>query len=181
MIKRQDLTRIGRIHKPHGHAGELSASVSPDIDLKRLRFVVMNIDGIFVPFMVTGARTRGTEAQLLTLDGIDSDRRAADFTGMELFAPTDRLKLAVETDDENVAEDDGSIGVDSLIGFHILSDGKDIGEITDIDDSTPNTLFVVENHAGNTFFIPVADDFITEIDIESTRIIMDLPDGLVSL
>lgn len=179
MIKRQDLTRIGRINKPHGHAGEISASVSPDIDMKQLRFVVMEIDGIFVPFMVTGARSRGMEAQLLTLDGINSDISAAKFTGMELFAPTSRLKTVAG--DSNDGPDDDSISVDALIGFRVIADGKDIGEIADIDDSTPNTLFIVTTPTEKTIYIPVADDFITEIDIESGKIFMDLPEGLIAL
>lgn len=147
--------------------------------MTRLRFVVMEIDGIFVPFMVTAARSRGTESQLITLDGIDSDDSAAMFIGMDLFAPTSLL-MSITGDSDNDTDDD-SISVDALIGYRVIADGTDIGEITDIDDSTPNTLFIVTTPEDTAVYIPVADDFITEIDVESGKIFMDLPEGLISL
>jgi 16S rRNA processing protein RimM len=56
----------------------------------------------------------------------------------------------------------------------------DIGEITDIDESTINTLFVVENNDGE-ILIPAQEEFIVDIDHENSRIILDLPEGLVEL
>ncbi|KAA6309227.1 Ribosome maturation factor RimM, partial [termite gut metagenome] len=55
-----------------------------------------------------------------------------------------------------------------------------LGKITDIDTSTINTLFVVENEKGE-LLIPVCEEFIIEIDYENKRIRMNLPDGLVNL
>ena len=55
-----------------------------------------------------------------------------------------------------------------------------IGEIIDIDESTINTLFVVEKE-GDEILIPVQEEFIAGIDHQERTIIFDLPDGLVSL
>ena len=52
--------------------------------------------------------------------------------------------------------------------------------ITDVDDSTENALFVVENE-GKTVYIPISEDFITEIDEQGKTIEMDLPEGILDL
>ena len=52
MITRSQLTLIGKAIKPHGHAGEISASIECRADASELGFLIMEIDGIFVPFKV---------------------------------------------------------------------------------------------------------------------------------
>ena len=70
---------------------------------------------------------------------------------------------------------------DFFIGFTITdTDGNTIGTITDVDDSTENALFVVENE-GKTVYIPISEDFITEIDEQGKTIEMDLPEGILDL
>jgi 16S rRNA processing protein RimM len=56
----------------------------------------------------------------------------------------------------------------------------EIGEIVDIDDSTMNTLFVLEKD-GEEILIPAQEEFIADIDHDEQTIIFDLPQGLVSL
>ena len=59
MILRDELIAIGRYNKPHGVAGEISATIDVDIDtLKELSCLVSDIDGIFVPFFVNSCRPR---------------------------------------------------------------------------------------------------------------------------
>jgi predicted flavoprotein YhiN len=55
-----------------------------------------------------------------------------------------------------------------------------IGEIVDIDDSTINTLFVVEKD-GEEILIPAQEELIADIDHDGQSILFDLPQGLVSL
>lgn len=181
MIKRQDITRIGKVIKPHGHAGELSVALTSDTDFSGLSFVVMDIDGIFVPFKVTGLRSRGPEAILLTLDGVDSDLKAASLSGKEVFAPTAMLREIVGDDSEGGDTDSDSITVDRLIGFEIVDDDRCLGKVTDIDDSTANILFIVEDSSGNSRMIPLADELIEDIDLDTATIRMNLPEGLLDL
>jgi 16S rRNA processing protein RimM len=55
-----------------------------------------------------------------------------------------------------------------------------LGEITDIDDSTINTLFVIDND-GEEILVPAQEEFILGIDQKNREIIFSLPEGLVSL
>ena len=72
--------------------------------------------------------------------------------------------------------------VADFVDFRIVdSNLGEIGTIVDVDDSTANVLFVVENTAGNRIFVPVAEEFINAIDDERRIIETTLPDGLVDL
>ena len=56
----------------------------------------------------------------------------------------------------------------------------ELGEITDIDDNTINTLFVI-GEGNDEILIPAQEEFIADIDHDKKEIIFNLPEGLVSL
>ena len=69
-----------------------------------------------------------------------------------------------------------------FIGFSIFSEEeKYIGEVVDIDDTTENVLFLLHDKNGNELIIPASDDFVVDIDEQRKKIIMSLPEGLLSL
>lgn len=180
MITRAELIPIGHTIKPHGINGEIATAIDADIDLKELRCVVMDIDGIYVPFFVTSSRARGTEAVLLLIDGVTNEREAKELCSKTVFALKSDIKEAEEdSEDENA---DGFYAED-LIGYNVITDdGNALGEITDVDSSTDNLLFIITPQSGeNAIYIPVTDDFITAIDQDSKVIEMSLPDGLLEL
>ncbi len=182
MITRRELTEIGHVNKPHGHAGEMSVSLSCDLDPADIHFLMMDVDGIFVPFMVTSSRPRGSEAWLVTFEGIDSDSEAAAYTGSTVYALTSTLRsLSDNNDDDDDDDNDGYVGADSLIGYTIVADGKTLGIVTDIDMSTLNALFVVESTDNERILIPIADEFVDRVDPETEHIYMSLPVGLLDL
>lgn len=55
-----------------------------------------------------------------------------------------------------------------------------LGEVTDVDDSTLNTLFIVDRQ-GEELLIPAQEDFIVDIDQQHKVITVDLPQGLLNL
>lgn len=176
MITDNEITEIGRFNQPHGIKGEISATIAANFDIEALSCIVVDIDGINVPFFITNVRSKGSETFLLTIDGIDDERQASMFNNRIIYAKSD--EVADESDDSN---NDGFYA-DDLIGFQITTaDNSFSGEITDIDDSTENILFVVSAPDGHTSLIPVADEFITHIDARRKLIVMELPDGLLSL
>jgi 16S rRNA processing protein RimM len=174
MIRREEVYKIGMFNKPHGIHGELSFTFTDDIfDRTDCEYVVCLLDGIFVPFFIEEYRFRSDTVALIKLEGIDSAERARTFTNVEVYYP---VKYVV-----NVESDDDSSPINVFIGFEVGDAVLGIlGKIIDIDTSTINTLFVVENGRGE-LLIPVCEEFIVEIDYENKRIRMDLPDGLVNL
>ena len=56
-----------------------------------------------------------------------------------------------------------------------------IGEISDINDSTQNILFIVKMPDGKELMIPVADEFILSIDLENETVNTDIPSEILTL
>ena len=151
MIERRQLTEIGEIVKPHGIKGEVSATIDAVVDISSLRCIVLDIDGIFVPFFLNSFRARGSEAVLLSIDGINDENEAAKICGQSVYAITDELPHDEYDDDEGFYMSD-------LIGFQLKdTDGDVVGTVTGYDDSTSNTLLIIEDKAGVSRYVPIAD------------------------
>ena len=74
MIKQEDVYRIGRLGKPHGVRGELSFQFEDDIfDRVDADYLILDIDGILVPFFIEEYRFRSNEICLLKLCDIDTE------------------------------------------------------------------------------------------------------------
>jgi 16S rRNA processing protein RimM len=176
MITREELIAIGHYNKPHGVAGELSATIDVDIDvLRELSCLVSDMDGIFVPFFVNACRPKTQETVLLTIDGIDKELEAARLVNHDIYA------LKREFRQESIDADADGYPLDYFIGFELLdSDGIVIGEIVDVDEQTENAIFIVERD-GNEIMVPATDDLIVEFDLDRKVMVMDLPQGLLDL
>lgn len=175
MITEDQLIEIGRLGKPHGIKGEINASIDEDVDLSRLEKIALKIDGIYVPFFLSSIRPKRIETVILAIDGIDSEAAAAALTNLDIYA--------FKADGVREFPDDGEgMYAADLIGYTIVhADGHPVGKIIDINDSTENALFLVENESGATVYIPIADDLIDEIDPDRKMIIMTLPEGILDL
>lgn len=170
MIKEEEVYKIGIINKPHGIHGELSFTFDDDIfDRVDADYIVCLMDGILVPFFIESYRFRSDSSALIKLEGVDNEQQARRFTNTEVFFPK---RHAEGTEDEDLTWA-------YFTGFIIkdVKEGK-IGKVTDVDDSTINTLFVVDRD-GKELLIPAQEDFIVNLDREARIITMDLPSGLI--
>ncbi len=176
MILQRELSPIGRTLKPHGINGEISAAVDSDIDIDNLRCIVLDIDGIFVPFFLSSFRARGSEAVLLTIDGVTNENEAASLCGLDIFALREDLGDLADEDSED------GFYLSDLVDFTLLDEnGVKVGRVTGYDDSTANTLLRVECENGANVFVPIADELVEAIDIENKTISINLPEGLLDL
>lgn len=176
MITRDELIAIGHYNKPHGVAGELSATVDVDLEVLRgLSCMVSDIDGIFVPFFVNAIRPKSVDTMLLTIDGIENEKEAARLVNRDIYA------LKRDYQQESIDADADGYPLDFFIGFELRdSDGSRVGEITDVDEQTENAIFVVDRD-GSEIMVPATDDLIVEFDVDNKLMVMDLPEGLLDL
>ena len=176
MIVREELIAIGHYNKPHGVAGEISATVDVDIDvLQALSCLVSEVDGIYVPFFVNACRPKTAETVLLTIDGIDNERDAARLVNRDIYA----LKKEFRQESEDTDAD--GYPLDYFIGFELRdADGTSLGEISDVDEQTENAIFIVDR-GGAELMVPATDDLIVEFDLDKKIMVMDVPEGLVDL
>lgn len=68
-------------------------------------------------------------------------------------------------------EGDGTLTWQDLVGFEIEDDGQVVGKIAQIDESTINTLAILEDER----MIPLHEDFIVEIDEDARILRVNLP------
>lgn len=176
MITRDELIAIGRYNKPHGVAGEISATIDVDMDtLQGLSCLVTDIDGIFVPFFVNACRPKSQETVLLTIDGIDNEKEVSRLVNHDIYA------LKRDYRQESLDSDADGFPLDYFIGFELRdSDGQRVGEITDVDEQTENAIFIVDRE-GAELMVPATDELIVEFDLDKKVMVMDLPHGLLDL
>ena len=168
MIKKEDVYKIGRLGKTHGVKGEVSFQFDDDIfDRVDAEYLVLDIDGILVPFFMEEYRFRSDTVCLVKFCDIDTQQRAAELTGCNVYFP------------RTLAEEDDAPTLASLVGFALVSadDAKTVGTIADIDDTTDNLLFELEDGR----LIPANDDLITDIDTTNRTITMNIPQGLLDI
>lgn len=176
MINDSELFEIGQTIKPHGICGEISATIDADLDLSLLRCIVFDIDGIYVPFFIKSSRVRGSEAVLLSIDGIDNEHQAAELCPLTIYA------LRTDLDFDINGHDSDGFYISDLIGFKLFdSEDNFIGTISDFDDSTQNLLLIVENPAGKTVYVPLADDLVEKIEQDDKKLSINIANGLLDL
>ena len=168
MIKQEEVYRIGRLGKAHGVKGEVSFMFDDDIfDRVDADYLVLDIDGILVPFFIEEYRFRSDTVALMKFEDIDTQQRAAELTGSDVYFP------------RALAEEDSAPTLALLVGFDLVeaNEGRVVGRIAAIDDSTANLLFELEDGR----LIPASDELIDDIDQQRRVITMRLPEGLLDL
>ena len=173
MIKQEDVYKIGRLGKPHGVRGELSFMFSDDVfDRVDADYLIVETEGILVPFFIEEYRFRSGETALLKLEGISTVERARELTNSDVFFP----RRLAQNDDEEMTWA-------QIVGFRLVDEqlGKVVGSICSVDDSTENVLFDVATPDGKNLLIPAAEDWISDVDTEKREIRMRLPEGLLDL
>ena len=169
MIRQEDVYKIGRLGKAHGVKGEVSFQFDDDIfDRVDADYLVLDIDGILVPFFMEEYRFRSDSVCLVKFCNVDTQQRAQELSGCDVFFP----RALAEEGDEMPS-------LSMLVGFKIVNNanGKTVGRIAAIDDSTANILFEMEDG----MLIPANDDLIEVIDAEQQQIKMNIPQGLLEI
>ena len=165
MIREEDLIAVGRIAKTHGVNGEMVITFSRDIpEWDDVRCIFLMMDSLPVPFFVTNSRPKSSESDLITLEGVESEKDAALLTGKTVYLTTDDLG--------NEDEPDFSEGfyVDDLVGFRVRTeDGRLYGKIVSLESSD----------SGEEVLVPAAGEFIAGVNPEKKLVTLSLPDGLL--
>ena len=86
MIKQEEVYKIGRLGKSHGVRGEVSFLFDDDVfDRVDADFLILDIDGILVPFFIEEYRFRSDMTALMKFEGIDTQERARELTGCDVY------------------------------------------------------------------------------------------------
>ena len=169
MLKKEQFVYYGKFLKPHGTKGEIALESDGFTLGEDCNFVACDIDGILVPFFFENIRPKNHDTVIVKVERFDSAEAVRYLTNRDAYIPREWIEEGEE------------LTWSYFIGFKAIdATHGEIGEITDIDESTINTLFVIEGK-NDEILIPAIEDFIEGIDHEKKEIFFDLPEGLVSL
>lgn len=169
MIKEEEVYKIGKLGKTHGVKGEISFLFDDDVfDRVDADYLMLMIDGILVPFFIEEYRFRSDTNAIVKFEGIDTQERARELTGCDVYFP----RVLADSDDDTITWV-------AIVGYDIIDDksGKPVGRIASVDDTTLNILFCLEGGR----LIPASEDLITDIDKENRTITINIPEGLLEL
>lgn len=167
MILEEDVIQIGYLSRTHGKQGSVQCQTDTEFLAEAdPEFVILKIDNIFVPFRLVDWREKNREAYILTLQDVDTEDKGARLVGTEVYML--RADITDNTEEPLTMQD--------LIGFSVIDTNKGaIGTIADVDESTINTLFLLDGGA----VIPAHDDFVEDINYSTRQIFLTLPEGLI--
>lgn len=180
MIKPQQVYPIGRIGKPHGVKGEMNFMFDDDVfDTTDSDYIIIETEGILVPFFFEEYRFRNDNTAIIKLEGIDTQEQAREFTNCIVYFERSKAENAEDETSSLLSPQKNR----QIVGFTIVDaqTGKSIGTVKDIDDSTINVLLVIEGEDHQQVLIPANEDLIEGIDLQRQTITMRLPDGLLTL
>lgn len=173
-------TAVGRVVKTFGLHGELLVTLydsfsfpEDETDTITEEPVYVRLDGLRVPLFFKSFRRRGGNKAVAVFDDLETENRASELTGKELF----RLRTAPKAEEESFADD--------LIGYRVVfcRNGAEErqGEIAGLTGNESNPLFEVRLDDGRDVLIPIADEFIRSLDEPGRLVVMEVPEGLLSL
>lgn len=168
MIKLEDVYKIGRIGKAHGVHGEVSFMFDDDVfDRTDADYLILEMDGILVPFFMEEYRFRSDTTALVKFEDIDTQERARELTNCDVYFP------------RQLDDDDAPLTWAFLVGFTLAdaTSGRTVGTIAHVDDTTINILFELEDGT----LIPASEELITDIDKAKRQITVNIPEGLLEL
>lgn len=171
MIKKEDVFKIGQFAKPHGIKGEIALVTNSDVfEDSDDPYIICEMDGILVPFFIEEYRYKTDTVILLKLKNVNDEKAAREFSNREVFYSLD------EVDEDDLV---GDMTWDSFIGYRVIDEHHgEIGEITDVDESTINVLLQID-HNGEELLLPAAEELILSADHENKTLTVSIPEGLL--
>lgn len=163
---------IGKLAATFGVNGEfvLRHSLGKKTSLKGLEavFVEMNKDEL-IPYFIIEAKIKSADEIFLKLEGIDARETAQKLLQKQIWLPEDEFQKYT-----------AKSAPISLLGFHIIDDGKDLGEILEIIEQ-PHQVLCRINWKGKEALIPLHEQFLRRVDKKKKQVIVELPDGLMEV
>jgi 16S rRNA processing protein RimM len=169
-VKRDDLIPLGTIVRTHGYDGTvvIKTGRSYGEETEEMESVFVEVDGIPVPFILTGCEA-SQQSLFVSFSGYDSRQAVAEFTGCRVFV-------------EGVpkGEEDTQVPY-HLIGYHLTEpSGEKVGIIKAVESYPMQVMLILLDPGGHEVLIPLNPDWIVRIDMTEEKIVMDLPEGLLS-
>jgi len=163
---------IGKIVSSFGLNGELILQhhLGKKTSLKGLEvlFIEKNKDEM-LPYFITSTRIKNENEIYLQLEGIDVKEKAKVVLQKQVWLG--------EEDFDRYAAKSSPI---SLLGYHIINEEKDLGEILEVIEQ-PHQLLCRINLNEKEVLIPIHEETLRKVDRKKREVHVELPDGLLDI
>ena len=170
MTERHAWIEAGAVTRPHGVRGEVVVDLKSDL-----------FDCIVEKMKIRTTTTRGEEHLLV----VERGRRHKGYlvlklAGVETRDAAERLRgNTVWLTREQVGElPEGRYFVDDILGMDVFTDdGEHLGTVEDVLNMPASDVYVVRG-GGGEILLPVVDEVVKEVDVESRKMVVHLLEGL---
>jgi len=167
-----DYRNIGKLVSTFGVKGEmvLQHRLGKKTSLKNLETVfVEDKKDEMLPYFIEQAKIKSEKEIYIKLEGISSKEAAQKLLQKELWlTEEDFLKYA------------GKSAPISFVGFHLINDGKDLGEIAEVIEQPHQVLCKIFIN-GKEALIPIHEETLEKIDKKKKQLYVTLPVGLLEV
>jgi 16S rRNA processing protein RimM len=173
MINKDNCILLGTLTKAYGVRGSflLRGRNLKAEDINEKASVFVEIDGLLVPFFVEDFLIKSPDAVILKFEGIDSETKAKEFSGLFVYKIQEHIERKSGTVRESPDIRNYRV-LDKQLGF--------VGLVLKIIDLTNNPLLVLKKEE-RQYFVPVHDDLILEVNDKEKVIRINAPDGLFDI
>lgn len=177
MIQNNEVFKIGYITKFRGLRGEVEMSFTDDcFDTGTAEYLVLNMDGILVPFFWEEYKFKNDDTIILKFEDINDQEQASKIVGSSVYYPKMCLPPIEKGDIHTISS------YKALTGFRVFKkDNEILGDVIYVDDSSKNILLTIEMPDKKEILIPFHNDFLLDFNIKDRILKMDLPEGLLQL
>lgn len=177
MIRQESVFKIGHITKHRGLKGEVEMRFTDDcFDTGTAEYLVLDMDGILVPFFWEEYSFKNDETAILKFEEVNDEAAARRLVHHSVYYPKEHVCVP--------EEEEGAVlsSYKALVGFTVSDvHGHLLGTVVQVDDSSQNTLLIMDTPAGNEIIIPFHNDFLCHFDLRQRTLQLDLPEGLLAL
>jgi 16S rRNA processing protein RimM len=168
-----EMALVGRVARAHGNRGQVIVNPESDFPEKRFREggeLFVERGGAAVPVTITNVRFhRGRP--VIALAGVETMNDAEALAGRELRVPREWLEPLPP----------GTWFHHDLVGCRVETTlGEVVGDVREVESGPGGSRLVVRGTRGEVL-VPFADEICVDVDVRGRRIVVNPPDGLLTL
>jgi len=164
---------LGKVTRKFSFKGELIVFLDTDTPSHYygLKKIFLKVDNSYIPYFISKISKYKNNSVRVKFEDVNNESEAMELINYEIFLPMEELpKLEGK-----------KFYYHEVIGFKVIDiNHGEIGEITHINDQTPQHLFVVKS-SGKEILIPINDDFILDLDRINKIVNLKIPEGLLKI
>jgi 16S rRNA processing protein RimM len=160
---------VGILRRPHGLRGEAQVSIETDFPERLKKGTRLFLGDERQPVTIRSSRT-ANDGLLIAFEEYPDRNSIEHIRNAPMFS---RIE-------DSPALPEGKYYRYQLVGLTVVSDeGKELGRVTQILDTSANDIYVVQPEAGGEILLPSISDVIKSVDLEKKQITVHLLPGLL--